>query len=423
VCSPATLITKEPDFMRRIAAKLIIAVIFSTLFITRADADDTVTVPSKWNVAVLNLKAADGVTAGEAEIISDRLRAELFNTGNVTIMERSEMKQILAEQGFQQSGACSDEACMVQTGKLLGVQQIIAGSIGKVGSMYLINLRMFDVTTGKLVRAISRNLDGIDIIVNNLPAISDDLMNNESASRNGNASGTPGRTKTQPFRPVKKAGSASTIKIGIRFSCDYLSETTVLTLTSRTPAVTLNKAFASVAGGPITMPKVDLVFLLNRFVSFEAGAGYGMWKQVFTADSAHQVYTLTENYGMTSITGSINLSIPVSALRLYTGVVFGYDFLNNTEKATITSGGKPADYAYYLVKAGAGGLSLGLKAGGEFMVSGNLGINLEGVLTSSSFSSAKLDFDPVSSGKTGVAEDLEISVKALGADLGITWYF
>lgn len=417
--------------MCRMATEIIMMVFFSALFMNRASAADTAAVHSNWNVAVLNLKAADGVTAGEAEIISDRLRAELFNTGNVSIMEREEMKQILAEQGFQQSGACSDEACMVQTGKLLGVQQIIAGSIGKVGSMYLINLRMFDVSTGKLIRAISRDLNGIDVIVNNLPEISDALLNNEASNKKGSVSSgqaasqrSPAVTPPSQQAPTAIPAGATQKKFGVRFSCNDLAENTVLTLTGRTPTVTLNKAFSTVTMGPLIMPKTDLVILISPLVSFEAGIGYGMWKQVFTADTARQSYTLTENYGMTSLTAGINLSVPVSTLRLYAGVEFGCDFLNNMEKATITSGGQMEDYAYYLVKTGVGGLTLGLKAGGEYMVSGNLGIDFEFLLSGTGFSSAKLDYDPASSGVSGGApENLGITVGTLGGNLGITCYF
>jgi len=339
-------------------------------------------------------------------------------------MEREEMKQILAEQGFQQSGACSDEACMVQPGKLLGVQQIIAGSIGKVGSMYLINLRMFDVTTGKLIRAISRDLDGIDVIVNNLPDISDALLNKEASTKKGSVSGRSGQSVPKPASKASTAAvSAAQKKFGVRFSCDDLGEVTVLTLTSRTPTVTLNKAFSIDTLGRIIMPKVDFIVLVSPLVSFEAGIGYGMWKQVFTADTSRQSYTLTENYGMTSLTAGINLSVPVSTLRLYAGVEFGYDFLNNMEKSTISSGGQPVDYAYYIVKTGVSGLSLGLKAGGEYMVTDNLGISFEFLMGGAGFSSAKLDYDPANSGITGAAENLGITVGMLGCNLGITGYF
>jgi hypothetical protein len=105
---------------------------------------------SRIAVAVLEHDAA-GVTQAEAEIISDRLRTELFKTEKFTVLERDKMNDILSEMGFQQSGCTSNE-CAVEIGKLIGVQLMFAGKIGKIGNMYTINSRMIDVQTGKVLR-------------------------------------------------------------------------------------------------------------------------------------------------------------------------------------------------------------------------------------------------------------------------------
>jgi hypothetical protein len=104
----------------------------------------------KTNVAVMNLRG-EGTVTDAVSILSDRLRNELFNTGRFIVMERGEMDNILKEQGFQQSGACDDKSCMVEAGQLLGVDKIIAGSIGQIGSKFLINLRIIDVRTGQML--------------------------------------------------------------------------------------------------------------------------------------------------------------------------------------------------------------------------------------------------------------------------------
>ena len=134
-------------------------------------------VPKKTNVAVINLKSSSGVATGEAELISDRLRGELFNTGKINVMERDQMQEILKEQGFQQSGACSNEACMVEIGQLLGVEQLVSGSLGKVGSMFLVNLRIIDVKTAKIIKVVSEDVKGdIEDVVSRLPGIAAKLV-------------------------------------------------------------------------------------------------------------------------------------------------------------------------------------------------------------------------------------------------------
>lgn len=120
----------------------------------------TVSGQQKDKVAILTLKNSNGVSIGEAEIISDRLRNDFFTTGRVDVMERDQMQSILKEQGLQQSGICTDEGCMVELGKMLGVKRLIAGSIGKLGSMYLLNVRSIDVSSGKIDCAVTDDIKG-----------------------------------------------------------------------------------------------------------------------------------------------------------------------------------------------------------------------------------------------------------------------
>ncbi len=132
---------------------------------------------AKKNFAVIGVKNGEGVSAGEGEIIADRLRINLFSTGLVVMMERDQMQAILKEQGFQQSGACSDEACMVQLGQMLGVQYLVSGSIGKLGSMYLLNFRTIDVSTAKIYKVVSLDITGgIEDVVGRLPGIAHELV-------------------------------------------------------------------------------------------------------------------------------------------------------------------------------------------------------------------------------------------------------
>ena len=56
------------------------------------------------------------------------------------MMERGLMDEILTEQGFQQTGCASDE-CIVEMGKLVGVKQIIGGSINSnLPRLYILNV-------------------------------------------------------------------------------------------------------------------------------------------------------------------------------------------------------------------------------------------------------------------------------------------
>lgn len=109
----------------------------------------------KLNIAVLNLEPRGGLSATEILSISDRLRGELINTGMYNVLERGQMDDILKEQGFQQTGICSEASCIVEVGQLLAVHKMVGGSIGRVGKAYSINLKIIDVESGKIERQVA----------------------------------------------------------------------------------------------------------------------------------------------------------------------------------------------------------------------------------------------------------------------------
>jgi curli biogenesis system outer membrane secretion channel CsgG len=95
--------------------------------------------------------SGNGVDEQACKVLSDRLRIELHGNGLLRVLERTAMETILKEQGFQQSGICNSSECGIEMGRLLGVQYMIIGSIGYVGSVYFMALRIVDVATSEVV--------------------------------------------------------------------------------------------------------------------------------------------------------------------------------------------------------------------------------------------------------------------------------
>ena len=102
------------------------------------------------NVAIIPLDAK-GVSDIEASVLTDRLAFELFKTGLFTVLERGKMEEILTEQNFQLTG-CVTEECLVEVGQLLGVEQMMAGSVSKIGNTYSVILRLIDAESGAIVQ-------------------------------------------------------------------------------------------------------------------------------------------------------------------------------------------------------------------------------------------------------------------------------
>jgi TolB-like protein len=108
-------------------------------------------------IAVLELDG-NGIPPEEIKGLTDRFRAELFNTGRFEVMEREQLNLILAEQAFQQT-SCSGDDCMVEMGKLAGVEFMVGGSVSRIGSMFSVSARLIDVATGRIVRTATIDLE------------------------------------------------------------------------------------------------------------------------------------------------------------------------------------------------------------------------------------------------------------------------
>ncbi len=123
-------------------------------------AEKTTAEPASIPMVAVHALESRGIDKDEAATLTDVLRSKLMNTQKFQVMERGQMEAILQEQAFQQSGACTDQECIVEMGQILGIEQVIAGSIGQVGKAYSINIRVIAVATGKILNSVSHSYTG-----------------------------------------------------------------------------------------------------------------------------------------------------------------------------------------------------------------------------------------------------------------------
>jgi YVTN family beta-propeller protein len=120
----------------------------------RSAAEEPLVAARTTTGGVLSLAIADlepqGVAGSSAAVVTDWLRGELVRSGAFNVLERKNMAKILEEQAIQQTG-CTAEECAVKLGRLLNVQRMIVGSVGKFEDSYVVNVRVVDIETGKAV--------------------------------------------------------------------------------------------------------------------------------------------------------------------------------------------------------------------------------------------------------------------------------
>ncbi len=113
----------------------------------------------KLRIAILDFTNTGGLSKQETTTLGNRLRSMLVKTNAFVVIERGQMDDILNEQGFQQTG-CTTTECAVEMGRMLNVQKMMSGTIGKLGATYTIDLSLIDVETAQIEKSFFRDYKG-----------------------------------------------------------------------------------------------------------------------------------------------------------------------------------------------------------------------------------------------------------------------
>ncbi len=116
--------------------------------------------PEHLKLAVLDLEAK-GVEKSTAETLTDIVTVSLKKLGVFDVISRSDIQQMLNfEESKQLVGCTSNSSCIAEIGGALGVARVVTGSVGKVGSSYVINLSLLDTKSAKVIERESRSVQG-----------------------------------------------------------------------------------------------------------------------------------------------------------------------------------------------------------------------------------------------------------------------
>jgi TolB-like protein len=148
---------------------------FLTIFFLTAITMIYAQTEERLKIAVLDFNNTGGLSQQESNTLANRLRSMLVQQRNLIVLERGKMEDILSEQGFQQTG-CTSTECAVEVGKLLNVQKMVSGSVGKIGETYTIDIVLIDVSTAQINKSFMRNHKGaVDGLLEVMQSISDQI--------------------------------------------------------------------------------------------------------------------------------------------------------------------------------------------------------------------------------------------------------
>lgn len=152
-------------------------------------------------VAIIDMRAGVNRTQSQVDGLIDMLSVELFNAGDFSMVERTQVDKIIQEQNFQKSNLSADQRKKI--GGLLNADAIITGTVNYIirdrwtasdgSSMssgeYNIDIRMIDVSTGEIL-ASAGDEQGSSTERELMRRIARQLVRNYSGNRNVNAVST-----------------------------------------------------------------------------------------------------------------------------------------------------------------------------------------------------------------------------------------
>jgi len=103
-------------------------------------------------VAVMQLQAVHGVEKSLADLLSELLLTRITQS-NVfrSVIGGSDLQEVMSLEQQKDALGCDNDSCLAALGGALGVPMMIVPSIGKLGSQFLLNIKLMDVEEAKVL--------------------------------------------------------------------------------------------------------------------------------------------------------------------------------------------------------------------------------------------------------------------------------
>ncbi|MBI9107428.1 MAG: hypothetical protein JEZ04_11850 [Spirochaetales bacterium] len=183
------------------------------------------------------------VSEQEAAILVDYFSGHLVASNKFRVIDRTQRQTILSELKFSYDG-CTDESCQLEIGKLLAARFIFIGSLGKLGSRYILNMSLVEVETGETLKSVSDKYSSLDYLVDDTGRIISIFTERE-----------------QPAGPEPPASARETSKPEV--STAPAASTPKIIPAPKPPSINLPifLDFGMLAGGPLEFDLIDGVCL------------------------------------------------------------------------------------------------------------------------------------------------------------------
>jgi hypothetical protein len=113
------------------------------------------------SLAVFGLQPAEGISEGVAKLLTDTLTQEFrVSRAFSKVVSSSEIEAIVGFERTRQVASCDNGGCAAELANALGVDLIAMGSVGRIGTSVLLNVKLINVTQGTTVASVAQRIPG-----------------------------------------------------------------------------------------------------------------------------------------------------------------------------------------------------------------------------------------------------------------------
>jgi hypothetical protein len=152
----------------------------------------------RMRIAVMDFNPGVGADASMVSGLSDMLINSLFDTRRFTIVERTQLDQVVREQGFQRTNLSAGEIARI--GRILGVEYVLVGTVNvittgrtleqvKTGMRYAeynLDVRIVSVESGEIVATAGMTRSGSQTYRSLMPRLAEDIVSRLSTPTEDN---------------------------------------------------------------------------------------------------------------------------------------------------------------------------------------------------------------------------------------------
>ncbi len=118
--------------------------------------------PEKVKVVVPGVHAHKGVDPGAAEVLTDLVLEALLTRHGVRALGPPDVRTILTAEQQRVLVGCQDEACFADLAGALGADWLVAGTLGRLGKLYVLSLQLIDPREARVTARTSTRFDSLE---------------------------------------------------------------------------------------------------------------------------------------------------------------------------------------------------------------------------------------------------------------------